>query len=129
MLEMASFHMDTYKIVQLLQEKGYSKEQAEGFIETIQHIALPGVATKEDIHKSDKKADKIHNELKQDIASLRSEIAEVRSELKEEINSLRTEVKEDVANLRNDLTKLIYINTITTIGILTAVIALFKLFG
>ncbi len=41
-------NLDTYKIVKLLQGKGYS-EKAEGFIEAIQEITLSGVATKQDI--------------------------------------------------------------------------------
>lgn len=48
-MEYAQLHMDTYKIVQLLQTKGYSKDAAEGFIAAIQEITLSGVATKQDI--------------------------------------------------------------------------------
>lgn len=42
-------NLDTYKIVKLLQGKGYSEKEAEGFIEAIQEITLSGVATKQDI--------------------------------------------------------------------------------
>ena len=48
-MELATLHMDTYKVVKLLQEKGYTKKEAEGFIEAIQEITLSGVATKKDL--------------------------------------------------------------------------------
>ncbi len=157
--ESATLNLNTHKVVKLLQDKGYSEEQAEGFIEVIEEITLTGVATKQDLHllRDELKADIIElrkelkadiiglrNELKDDVLSVKGQLTEsqnsLRNELKEDIssiksqltesqNSLRNELKEDMANLRTDLTKLIYINTITTIGILTAVIALFKLLG
>ena len=48
-MELATLHLDTYKIVKLLQEKGYTEAQAEGFMQAIQEITLSGVATKQDI--------------------------------------------------------------------------------
>lgn len=48
-MELATLNLDTYKVVKLLQSKGYTEEQAEGFISTLQDITLSGVATKQDI--------------------------------------------------------------------------------
>lgn len=62
-MELATLHLDTYKVVQLLQSKGYTKKEAEGFIEAIQEITLSGVATKQDI-----------SDLKQDISDLKQTI-------------------------------------------------------
>jgi len=43
-------HFDAYKVIKRLQEKGYFKEEAEGFIEAVQEIKLSGVFTRQDIH-------------------------------------------------------------------------------
>ena len=48
-MELATLHLDTYKVVKHLQGKGFTKKQAEGFIEAIQEITLSGVATKQDV--------------------------------------------------------------------------------
>lgn len=62
--------MDTYKVVQLLQSKGYTKDEAEGFIAAIQEITLSGVATKQDI-----------TDMKAAIAALRAEIMELKNDM------------------------------------------------
>jgi hypothetical protein len=49
-MELATLHLDTYKVVKLLQTKGYSEAEAEGFIQAIREITLTGVATKSDIN-------------------------------------------------------------------------------
>ncbi len=46
---MASLSIDTYKAVAFLQEQGYSKRQAEGFVAVIQDADLVDVATRADI--------------------------------------------------------------------------------
>lgn len=48
-MQLATLNLDTYKVVKLLQEKGYTKDQAEGFIDAVQDITLSGVATKQDL--------------------------------------------------------------------------------
>jgi len=48
-MQFANLNFDTYRTVTLLKERGYSKKQAEGFIEVMQEVTLSGVATKEDI--------------------------------------------------------------------------------
>lgn len=67
-MELATLNLDTYKIVKLLQTKGYSEAQAEGFISTLQDITLSGVATKQDLFN-------IRNELKEEIQDVRKEIS------------------------------------------------------
>jgi hypothetical protein len=47
--DMASLSLDTYKAISLLQERGYSKQQAEGFVAVIQSADLADVATRDDI--------------------------------------------------------------------------------
>ena len=48
-MNFAALHFDTYKVVNLLTERGYSKEEAEGFIKAIQEVTISGVATREDL--------------------------------------------------------------------------------
>jgi len=48
-MQQVSLNLDTHKVFKLLQKKGFSEEQAEGVIATIQEVTLSGVATKQDI--------------------------------------------------------------------------------
>ena len=48
-MELATLHFDTYKAVNLLKDKGFTKKQSEGIIEVIQEVTLSGVATKQDV--------------------------------------------------------------------------------
>ena len=73
-MELATLHLDTYKVVQLLQEKGYTQEQAEGFMKAVQEITLSGVATK------------------QDFVSLKQDIQDVREDLSKAIHSLEQRI-------------------------------------
>ena len=65
-MELATLHLDTYKVVKLLQERGYTEAQAEGFIKAIQEITLSGVATKQDIQ-----------DVRSEIASLRTDMFKI----------------------------------------------------
>jgi len=76
-MDLATLHMDTYKIVTMLREKGYTKTEAEGFIQAIQEITLSGVATKQDIV-----------DVREGIQEVHKEIQSVRNELKSEIQTL-----------------------------------------
>ena len=66
-MDIATLYMDTYRIVQLLQTKGYGKKEAEGFIEAIREINLLGAATKQDLLE-------IRTELKEDITDLKGDM-------------------------------------------------------
>ena len=46
---MASLSIDTYKAVSMLQQQGYSKQQAEGFVAVLQSADLADVATQADV--------------------------------------------------------------------------------
>ena len=46
---MASLSIDTYKAVLLLQQQGYSKQQAEGFVAVLQSADLADVSTQADV--------------------------------------------------------------------------------
>ena len=84
-MEFATLHLDTYKVVKLLQNKGFSEGQAEAFIEAIQDITLSGVATKQDI-----------KEVKGEIQDVSKEIQETRGDLQTNsltIQDIRSELK------------------------------------
>ena len=67
---MATLSIDTYKAISLLQQQGYSKQQAEGFVAVIQSAELADVATQADI-----------SALKNDIAALDRNIHGARIEM------------------------------------------------
>ncbi|KUO56050.1 MAG: hypothetical protein APF80_12485 [Alphaproteobacteria bacterium BRH_c36] len=46
---MATLVRDTHKLIGFLQTKGYSKEQAEGFVDAIQEFDVSDLATKSDL--------------------------------------------------------------------------------
>ncbi len=46
---MASLSIDTYKTISLLQQQGYSKQQAEGLVVVLQSADLAEVATQADV--------------------------------------------------------------------------------
>ena len=48
-MEFATLHINTYKAVKLLMNKGYTKKEAEVFVEAIKEIASSGVATKQEL--------------------------------------------------------------------------------
>ncbi len=103
-MNLATLYADTHKLITLLQNKGYSKEQAEGFMAAIQEITIFGIATKDDL---------------QDVRDkLKTEIVEVRSE----VQAIKTSLKDAVA----DLLKFQVIQTIALIGVM---VALFQFFG
>lgn len=65
-MELATLHLDTYKVVKLLKEKGYTEQEAEGFIQAIQEITLSGVATKQDVQ-----------DIRQEIQNLRQDMSKM----------------------------------------------------
>lgn len=95
-MDIATLYMDTYKIVQLLQTKGYTKEEAEGFIEAIREINIIGVATKQDI-------------------------SDLRDELKKEI----ADIRDDMITLKGDMLKFQLIQTIALIGVMIALFQIY----
>ncbi|MCG8328556.1 MAG: CCDC90 family protein [Chitinophagales bacterium] len=94
-MEFATLHMDTYRIVQLLEEKGYSKDQAEGFMQAVQEISLTGVATRQDI-----------------------------AEVKKEIADVEGRVKQEIAQVKIDLFKFMFMNSLAIVGLTVTLIKL-----
>lgn len=80
-MTIAHLNLDTHRVVKHLESKGYTEEQAEGFIEAIEEISLIGVATKEDFNVLNTKIDALGRDLEKKIADsrheLKQEIAEV----------------------------------------------------
>ncbi len=106
--ESATLNLDTYKVVKLLQDKGYSEQEAEGFIEAIQEITLNGVATKEDLRQSEKR--------------LNERIDSVRDGLKEDISNISINVKDTIISLQKTMMA-------TVLGGVGLTVALIKLIG
>ncbi len=102
MLNFATLNFDTHKVVKLLQEKGFTEEQAVGFMTAMQEISLSGVATQDDI---------------QDLRiATHAQIKEVR----EEIQNLKEEVQQGLHNLEIKMLKYIFANTVTLIAVIVA---------
>lgn len=95
-MELATLHFDTYKVIKLLQEKGYTKEEAEGFIEAVQEIRLSGVSTKQDIQ-----------------------------DLKEATRQDIQDLKEEIQNTKNEMLKFQVIQTIAIVGVMVALFQIF----
>lgn len=74
---MATLVIDTYRISQKLQSKGYTKDQAEGFIETLQDLNMDAFANKEDIR-----------DVKTEIRELKSEMREMELRLKLQLGTM-----------------------------------------
>ena len=106
-MQFANLHFDTYRTVNLLKERGYTKKQAEGFIEVMQEVTLSGVATKEDVQ------------------NVRNEIQEVKNELKEDIQLLEIRLTDKVTKGLSDTLKFQIIQTLTIIGVMVALAKIF----
>lgn len=115
-MEFATIHLDTYKVVTLLQEKGYSKEEAEGFIQAIQEITLSGVATRQDVLELQSEIQNIKAELTTDIQALYSKLQATTSDL-----------KDDLSELKNDSLKFLMIQTLAIVGVMVALFQFFSL--
>lgn len=76
-MSLATITLDTHIVIKQLLRKGYTEDQAEGFVEAMKEINLTGVATKSDI-------DNVREDLSGKISSLRDEISNLRVEIKAE---------------------------------------------
>ncbi len=133
-MDLATLHFDTYKVVKLLQEKGYSEKEAEGFILAIQEVTLSGVATKQGLQDVKEGLGKEIQDVKESLGreiqdvkdGLGREIQGVKDELKTEINGFRNEVMGEIAQLKNETLKVLMVHSITIVGV---VVALFQFFA
>lgn len=112
MLETAKLYMDSYKIIKLLEERGFEKMQAEGVLEAIQEINLLGVATKADI-----------SGVREEIADFKAEVAEFKAEVKTDNLALREEIKNSAANTR---TWVLGFLLIQLVGIISLIVTLMQ---
>lgn len=106
-MEPAALHLDTYKIINLLKDKGFSEEQSEGILAILQQVTISGMATKNDTQE------------------LKYESLELKQEIKEDIQKLDVKVERLIATSRNELLKFQLIQTIAIIGVMVALFALF----
>ena len=97
-METVNITLDSHEKYKQLLAKGFTEEQAEGIVGLFSEISLPNVATKHDV------------------AILKGDIQNIRDQIKDSENSLRQEMKD----LETRLTKLIFVNTFTTIAIIAA---------
>jgi hypothetical protein len=111
----------------VLEQAGFSRDQAEATINVFFKFMDYNFATKSDLSdaKSDLKSDiaELRTELKADIAQLRNEF----NELKTEFNELGAEfigIRYDFSSLENRMTIKFGLMQAATIGILAAVIKL-----
>ncbi len=105
-MNFATLHFDTYKVVTLLKERGFTKKQAEGIMEAVQEVTISGIATKEDLHKVE--------------TALRSEITKVEANLRSEMHDMETRLSDKLSGSL----KFQIIQTITIVGVMVALFSL-----
>lgn len=66
-MELATLHLDTYKAINLLQDKGFSKEQSEGILAVMQQVSISGMATKQYIQNLEVKVEWLIAETKNEM--------------------------------------------------------------
>jgi uncharacterized protein involved in exopolysaccharide biosynthesis len=91
--------IDTLEIAKRLRDAGFDNTQAEaitGALRDSRDADLSRLATKEDLTTLRSEIASVRSELKADIAALRSEVSA-------EIASLRSEVSADIASLRSEI--------------------------
>jgi hypothetical protein len=98
-MSLATITLDTHRIIKFLLGKGYSEDQAEGFVDAIREINLAGVATKESV-------DALRQETRDGDLALREEIGKLREEMKEGDNALREEIGDLRAEMKDGFHKL-----------------------
>jgi hypothetical protein len=67
--------LDTLKYVNILETRGYTREQAEAQVSLVRDVMTENFATKQDLKD-------LKVELKADIAEVKSEITDIKSEIK-----------------------------------------------
>lgn len=100
-MELATLNFDTYEIVKQLQARGYTEEQASGFVDAMQKIKLSGAATKQDTHN-----------IQDEIQELRNEITQIKSVMV---------TQQDI----HQMMRFQIIQTVTIIGVMVALLSFF----
>jgi hypothetical protein len=104
---MTRLYMDTHKIVRLLQEKGYSESEAEGFVQAIQEITLSGVASKEDLRRMEKRLEEKILTNKDNIQTLENSMAALEASLRQEIATLETNLRQEIGKVETNIHRLL----------------------
>lgn len=110
-MELATLHLDTYKVINLLQDKGFSKEQSEGILAIMQQVSISGMATKQDIQ-----------DLKE---STKQDIQDLRESARQDVQNLEVKVERLIGETKNEMLKFQIIQTIAIVGVM---VALFQMF-
>lgn len=84
-MHLAHLHLDTHRLVKHLESRGYTEEQAEGFIEAVEQIDLVGLATKEDIKSLQRDLNQKQQQVKEDASREFSELRDKFSQFRSEI--------------------------------------------
>lgn len=109
---MPDLHVDRYEVVKLLHARGYSEEQADGFVAALREIDLNGVATKEELLGLRGDMDHQFGALRQDMtemkAELRREMTDMRAELREEMANMKAEFREEMAEMKTEMHQAIF---------------------
>ena len=110
---LATLNLDTHRIVKHLESKGFTEEQAEGFIEAIEEINLVGVATKEDIQilKNDSQL------LKSDLQLFRDEMTLFKQEVRADMAKQEATMIAHISDSRIELMKFMLLQTVAIIGV------------
>ena len=100
---MTAFLFDTLRLSRTLRDKGhFTAEQAEALAEALGEATQGDLATKADLAEIRTEIAKLKNELKTEIADLRTERKAEVAEIRTEIADLRTELKSEIAGLRSE---------------------------
>ena len=100
--------METLEIAEALEKAGIDRQKAYPIAETIN--GKSGLATKEDIHTLRSEMAEMNSNIekksnKEEVAKVRVDIAEVRTELKEEVAKVRVDIAEVNAKLETKANK------------------------
>lgn len=96
---------NSYKVVNALQSKGFTKEQSEGIVDVLETVDFPQVLTTENLKTlaTKKDVETLKIALKKDIETLKLAF-------KKDIEMLRLEFKSDIAELKTGMLK--YVTTL-----------------
>lgn len=124
-METVNITFDSHEKYKALLSKGFSEEQAEGIVDIFSNITFNNAVTKEDLRKIEKS---IQHEIKDLGSFLKDDLSNMDGTWNQEVKiliELVAKAEKEMGSLETRLTKLIYINTFTTIAVLGT---LFKLF-
>lgn len=105
--------MDTLKYAKILENVGFSREQAETTVDMVNKVMEDKMATKQDIKD-------LRAETHQLCKDLRAEMHEIRKDLRAEIHELRLEICHKIEQLESKLTIKLGALMVTGIAVVSA---------